>query len=89
MRMKLTIFIKNKTMSRTKEELIVFQNQSSLVQRYFNDCGICPSLLTIALATDVMVDFALNGPTKAVLERFEKMEKYIQVEKEKQDGKSL
>ena len=76
-------------MSRTKEELIVFQNQSSLVQRYFNDCGICPSLLTIALATDVMVDFALNGPTKAVLERFEKMEKYIQVEKEKQDGKSL
>jgi hypothetical protein len=87
--MKLTIFIKNKTMSRTKEELIVFQNQSSLVQRYFNDCGICPSLLTIALATDVMVDFALNGPTKAVLERFEKMERYIQVEKEKQDGKSL
>jgi hypothetical protein len=76
-------------MSRTKEELIVFQNQSSLVQRYFNDCGICPSLLTIALATDVMVDFALNGPTKAVLERFEKMERYIQVEKEKQDGKSL
>jgi hypothetical protein len=76
-------------MARTKEELIVFQNQSSLVQRYFNDCGLCPSLLTIALATDVMVDFALNGPTKSVLDRFEKMETYIKSEKEKQDGKKL
>jgi len=76
-------------MSRTKEQQIVFQNQSHLVSKYFTDCGICPSLLTIALATDVMVDFALNGPTKSVLERFEKMERYIQVEKEKQDGKKL
>jgi hypothetical protein len=76
-------------MSRTKEQRIVFQNQSHLVAKYFTDCGICPSLLTIALATDVMVDFALNGPTKAVLERFEKMEKYIQVEKEKQNGKQV
>ena len=76
-------------MSRTKEEQIVFQNQSHLVQKYFTDCGICPSLLTIALATDVMVDFALNGPTKSVLERFEKMERFIQVEKEKQNGKQI
>jgi len=68
---------------RTKEEQIVFQNQSHLVQKYFTDCGMCPSLLMIALATDVMVDFALKGPTKEVLTRFEKMEAYIQTEKEK------
>ena len=68
---------------RSKEESIVFQNQSHLVQRYFQDCGMCPSLLTIALATDVMVDFALKGPTKEVLTRFEKMEAYIQEEMKK------
>lgn len=66
---------------RTKEEQIVFQNQSHLVQKYFQDCNMCPSLLTIALATDVMVDFCLNGPTKEVLTRFEKMDAFIKEEK--------
>lgn len=73
---------------RTKDEIIIFQNQSHLVQKYFQDCGMCPSLLTIALATDVMVDFAMKGPTKEVLTRFEKMEQYIQAEKNK-DGKKV
>lgn len=73
---------------RTKEESIIFQNQSHLVQRYFQDCGMCPSLLTIALATDVMVDFAMKGPTKEVLTRFEKMEHYIQEERKK-NGKKI
>lgn len=73
---------------RTKEETIIFQNQSHLVQKYFDSCGICPSLLTIALATDVMVDFAMKGPTKEVLTRFEKMEAFIQEEKSK-NGKKI
>lgn len=73
---------------RTKDEIIIFQNQSHLIQKYFQDCGMCPSLLTIALATDVMVDFAMKGPTKEVLTRFEKMEQYIQAEKNK-DGKKV
>jgi len=68
---------------RTKDQIIIFQNQSHLVQKHFNDCGFCPSLLLIALSTDVMVDFAINGPTKEVLARFEKMERYIQEEKQK------
>jgi len=70
-------------MIRTNDQIIVFQNQSHLIQKYFSDCGMCPSLLLIALSTDVMVDFAVNGPTKEVLARFEKMEKYIQEEKNK------
>ena len=68
---------------RTKDQIIIFQNQSHLVQRHFQDCGMCPSLLLIALSTDVMVDFAINGPTKEVLTRFEKMEKHINEEKKK------
>lgn len=73
---------------RTKEETIIFQNQSHLVQKYFDTCGVCPSLLDIALATDVMVDFAINGPTKEVLTRFEKMERYIE-SKKNDNGKKV
>lgn len=70
-------------MSRTKEETIIFQNQSHLVQKYFESCGFCPTLLEIALATDVMVDFAMKGPTKEVLTRFEKMQIHIDTAKSK------
>jgi hypothetical protein len=69
---------------RTKEETIIFQNQSHLVERHFNNCGYCPTLLEIALATDVMVDFATKGPTKEVLTRFEKMQAHIESAKSKQ-----
>jgi len=72
---------------RSKEEAIIFQNQSHLVQRWFNDCGICPTLFEIALATDVMVDFAMNGPTKDVQERFTKLDNYIKSNQNtKKDG---
>jgi len=67
---------------RTKDEIIIFQNQSHLIQKYFESCGYCPTLLEIALATDVMVDFATKGPTKEVLTRFEKMQAHIQTAKE-------
>jgi hypothetical protein len=62
---------------RSKEEQIIFQNQSHLVQKWFQDCGVCPTLFEIALATDVMVDFAMTGPSKEVQERFTKLEAYI------------
>lgn len=68
---------------RTKEETIIFQNQSHLIQKHFENCGFCPTLLEIALATDVMVDFATKGPTKEVLIRFEKMEAHIATAKAK------
>lgn len=68
---------------RTKEETIIFQNQSHLVQKYFQDCGITPSLLVIANATDLMVQYALNGPKKELLDRFHQMEQYIQEQKNK------
>lgn len=73
---------------RTKDEIIIFQNQSHLVQKYFENCDMCPSLLTIALATDVMVDFAMKGPTKDVLSRFEKMEQFIEEQRNK-NGKKV
>lgn len=65
-------------MARTKEQAIVFQNQSHLVQRHFDNCGICPELFDIALATDLMVDWAIDGYSKALKERFDNMENYLQ-----------
>lgn len=62
---------------KTKEEQIVFQNQSHLVAKHFENCGICPSLLDICLATDLMVDFATKGYSKELKTRFDNMDKYL------------
>jgi hypothetical protein len=71
---------------RTKEETIIFQNQSHLVQKWFQDCGICPSLFDLALTTDVMVDFCMYGPTKEVKERFTKLSNYLESRKNEKNG---
>ena len=62
---------------RTKDEIIVFQNQSHLIQKHFNSCGICPELLDVALCTDLMTKFAIEGYSKELKERFDTMEKYL------------
>lgn len=62
---------------KNKEEIIVFQNQSHLVQQHFNNCGICPTLLDICLATDLMVKFATEGYSKELKTRFDNFEIYI------------
>jgi hypothetical protein len=62
---------------KNKDQIIVFQNQAHLVQRHFQDCGVCPTLLDIALATDLMVLFATEGFSKELKERFENFEKYV------------
>ena len=65
------------TKQKTKDEMIVFQNQSSLVQKYFNDCGICPDLLDIGLTTDLMVKFCIEGYSPELKVRFENLQKYL------------
>ena len=65
---------------RTKEQQITFQNQSHLIQKHFNDCGICPTLLDVALATELMVLFATEGYSKELKKRFDDFEVYIEKE---------
>lgn len=62
---------------KSKDEMIVFQNQSHLVQKHFKDCGICPDLLDICLASDLMVKFAIEGYSPELKTRFDNMEKYL------------
>jgi len=63
--------------TKTRDEAIIFQNQSHLVQKHFNDCGICPELIDINLATALQVQFVIEGFTKELSERFQSFEKYI------------
>ena len=67
----------NKKQPRSKDEMIVFQNQSHLIQNHFKNCGICPDLLDVCLATDLMTQFAIYGYSPQLKERFDKMETYI------------
>ena len=62
---------------KTKEEKIIFQNQSHLVQKFYESCGICPDLIDICLATDLMVDYVESGYITRVKERFDTFQKYI------------
>ena len=70
---------------KSKEQTIVFQNQSKLIQEHFKGCGICPELIDICLGTDLMVRFATEGFSGELKQRFEAYEEYIQ---EKYKGKS-
>lgn len=63
---------------RPNQESIVFQNQSHLVQLWFKDCGVCPDLMDINLATDLQVAWATQGFSKGLMKRFNDFEKYIQ-----------
>lgn len=67
-------------MAKTKEQSIVFQNQSHLVLNHFKQCGICASLKDIALGTDLMVRFATEGYSKELGETMDRYEEYIQNE---------
>jgi hypothetical protein len=64
-------------MAKTREESIVFQNQSHLVQKYFEQCGICPNLKDICLGTDLMVRFATEGYSKDLTDTMDRYEEYI------------
>lgn len=63
--------------TKTKDEIIVFQNQSKLVHDYFKGCGICPDLLDVCMATDLMVRFCIEGYSPELKKRFDNMETYI------------
>lgn len=66
---------------KTKEEQIIFQNQSHLVQRYFEACGVCPSLMDICMATDLMVRWGTEGYSKELKGRFDNLDIYIESKK--------
>ena len=63
---------------RSSQHQITFQNQSHLVLKYFENCNICPSLMDICLATDLMVRFCQEGYTKELSDLFERFDNHIE-----------
>jgi len=62
---------------REEKERIVYQNQSHLVLDYFKHLGIQPTMFDLALATDVMTTFCMEGYSPEVKERFAKLDTHI------------
>lgn len=62
---------------RTKEECIVWQNQSHLVQRYLDSKGYNAPLSEICRITDVMTEYALSGRTKEALQKLDAVDNYL------------
>jgi hypothetical protein len=63
---------------KSKDEIIIFQNQSHLVLKNFELNGIKPDFFDICLVTDLMVQFAMYGYSKELKARFDKMKIYIE-----------
>jgi hypothetical protein len=62
---------------RSNEDRIMFQNQSHLVQKYFADCGICPSMWDLARMTDVMVMYVKHGRCEVTETAFKRADEHI------------
>lgn len=62
---------------REKDERIVFQNQSHLMLNYFQAHNIQPTLLDLALATDLMTKFAVEGYSQDLKKRFDQFEYHL------------
>jgi len=64
--------------TKSKDELIVYQNQSHLVLKNFELNGIKPDFFDICLVSDLMTQFAMYGYSKDLKARFDKMKVYLE-----------
>lgn len=74
--------MENKKISRTKEQSIVWQNQSHLAMNYLSSCGICPSLFELCRVTDVLMEYAMEGRTDIVVKKLEAVDNWLAEVKE-------
>jgi len=61
----------------SKDQQIIFQNQSRLIMDWFNHCGICPDIMDINLVTDLQVIWITEGYSKDLKERYDQLTKYL------------
>lgn len=64
--------------NRPNEDRIIYQNQSHLVQRYFEMCGICPDLEDLFRMTDMFVTYVKHGgKDERVKNSIQEAQKYL------------
>lgn len=64
-------------MAQSKERQISTQSNLKLLVEYMNSCNKCLSLVEMVQITTVLNDFVENGYSKALTERFEKIDQLI------------
>jgi hypothetical protein len=64
-------------MAQSKERQIATQSNLKLVVEYMNSCNKCLSMVEMVQITTVLNDFVENGYSKALTERFEKIDQLI------------
>jgi hypothetical protein len=64
-------------MAQTTGQQIATQSNLKLVVEYMNSCDKCLSMVEIVQITTVLNDFVENGYSKALTERFEKIDQII------------
>jgi hypothetical protein len=62
---------------------IIRQSQIKLSLDYFNTCGVCPSMSDLIKTTTMLEEFIVNGYSKDMIQKFEKLDSYIQELKNK------
>lgn len=61
----------------SKERQISTQSNLKLLVEYMNSCGKCFTLKEMVQITEVLNDFVENGYSKALADRFEKIDEHI------------
>jgi hypothetical protein len=64
-------------MAQTTGQQIATQSNLKLVIEYMNSCDKCLTMVEIVQITTVLNDFVENGYSKALTERFEKIDQII------------
>jgi hypothetical protein len=64
-------------MAQTTQQQIATQSNLKLVVEYMNSCDKCLSMVEIVQITTVLNDFVENGYSKALTERFEKIDQLV------------
>lgn len=64
-------------MAQTTQQQIATQSNLKLVVEYMNSCDKCLSMVEIVQITTVLNDFVENGYSKALIDRFDKIDQII------------
>ena len=65
-------------MPQSKERQIATQSSLKLVQEWSQSCGYCLDIKDLVGVSVVLVDYVENGYSKAMGERLEKIDSYLQ-----------
>jgi hypothetical protein len=67
-------------MASTQQEQIIRQSQIKLALDYFNACGTCPTLTDLIKITTMLEQYIKDGYDKDLVNKFERIDEYIQKE---------